>query len=174
MSKHIREMKAKVKKYIFELTEEQRTFILMTLITYLITIAITVLPILIRFDDLNQENCDFYKCIKTSRFLYLTSCIIQTINSTTITFSGTIFVLQSQSDKKKTFRVLLFIGIILLALIAVFQTSIYSEKLLYFTNVVLIIINVFVLYFSKLVFFLPPLIDNYISKREISDCKPIA
>lgn len=167
------QIKNKVKSKIADFDEETIAYIQMLLITYVITIVMTVVCLILLFDNNSIDKLQFSRCKNVDQFLYSMSCVVQTLVPTTITFSGTIIILQSKFNKIGTMKVLLFITIILLAVFGILQISAQTFSILYIANVMLILLNAFALFFSKKVFYLPAE-DINVSKCEVSDCKPIS
>lgn len=170
---NVEELKNKVQSKIQDFDEETMTYVQMLLITYVITIGIVFVFLCLLFDKTELTEFQFSRCEKVDPFLYSVSCVIQTLVPTTITFSGTIIILQSKLNSGKTMKVLLFISIILLALIGVLQTSVQTSELLYISNFILLFLNFVSLFLSRKVFYLP-VESSKGSKCETSDCKPIS
>lgn len=167
-------LKSKLEKFIYLASEENMTFFQMLMITFVITLCMTFVIALIVFDN-NQnvmnQGFRFSMIPNLDGYSYLFSTTIQTIVPTTITFSGTILILQSRSHMNRTYKVLLFISIILLALFGVMQSSVKTVFYLSFTNIVLFFLVILSIFFSKKIFNLNSSINK---KNETSDGTPVA
>lgn len=177
LNQEIQSLFSKFKNYTYLSSEENMTFLQMFLITFVITICMTAVIILLVLDsdysnpEKTGQGLRFSVFTNMDFFSYVFSSIVQTIVPTTITFSGTILILQSRSNMNRTYKVLLFISIILLALFGIMQNSVKSLVYLNFTNAVLLILIVLSLFFSKKIFNLN---NSSTNKKEISDGTPIA
>lgn len=169
---------SKFRSFTYMSSEENMTFIQMLLITFVITVCMTLVTVLLVFDHADFPSSDTSRNFQFSfienldHFTFLASTIIQTVVPTTITFSGTILILQSRSNMNRTYKVLLFISIILMALFGIMQNYVKSFPYLVTTNVVLFVLIVLAIYFSKKVFNLKNYSLN--KKKETSDGTPVA
>lgn len=151
-------------------TTETKQFLLMFLITYLITIAMstfislnTVDKIIVKeslkpkdFLDmfkLVDGRLDFYNCEKIDTILYFSAKLIETIVPTTITFCGTILVLQFMIRQNKAKNSLLFCFLVILSLLGVSITTVNTVFLLNLYLILIVIVFAICVVFSRKIYY---------------------
>ena len=164
---------------------EKATFRNMMLITYCITIAAACATILIQFDALNlttwarlDENRFSFGCVEgVSWELYIVATVCQSLVPTTLTFAGSVLILQSLSEQKSTGKKSsLFVAIVALAIFGVVQNAVKTQLFLILSSLGSIILSGLTLYLSKANFSLQ-IEDSPCNRKrkcEATDCQPCA
>lgn len=158
---------------------EKATFRNMVFITYCITFTAAFAALFLQFDSLDWETISFsFGCAKKlSPALYILATICQAIVPTTITFAGSVLILQSLAGQTTVGkRSLLFVSIVVLAIVNVAQNAVQSAGYLLVSSIIAIILSGVTLFFSKNTFSLE--LDTSTvgrkTKSEESDCRPCA
>lgn len=157
-------------------------------ITYLITILFTVLVVLNQFEEImfkmgseenllkfvftTEEKFSFGYCSNLNAFTYLLAKLFETLIPTTLTFSGTILVLQTTTVKNTSWNVVLFIALLGFTMIGMFFMVSKLETTLRFYMWILLALFIVVFIFSAKLFTLQKK-DNSLHKKEESDGKII-
>ncbi len=164
--------------------EKHEQFIITLIFTYLLTIIFTVLVVFNQFEDimvsLNYSNSlwDFIKtttekfsfgyCQNVDARMYLAAKLFETLIPTTLTFSGTIFVLQTAKEKSNYLNAFLAIILLLVAMIGVFFMVSKLEAMLTLYMWMLLILFLLAILFSSKMFALQNK-DSSSHKKEQSD-----
>ncbi len=157
-------------------------------ITYLITILFCLLFVFNYFEDImvatnNTESFlsffgsvqnifTFGYCNDLNALDYLTAKIFETLIPTTLTFSGTILVLQTTKRKNTSLNTFLFISLFAFAMVGMFFMVARLQSMLNLYMWLLLVLFFFVFFFSAKVFVLQNKDEN-LHKSEESDGKII-
>ena len=170
---------------IRETDTEKATFRNMMLITYGITIVAVASSLCIQFDacelttlaKLNEHEFSF-GCIEGIPWgLYILATVGQSLVTTTLTFAGSVLILQSLSGQTNTGkRSSLFVAIISLAILGVIQFAAKTQLFLMILSFGAVFLSIVTLCLSKSTFSLQ--MDDSPSNRkrkgELTDCRPCA
>ena len=168
-----------------ETDAEKATFRNMMLITYCITLVAAAAILLIQFDTKHFTTWEELKKLKfpfgcageIPWDLYIVATICQSLVPTTLTFAGSILMLQSFSEYKYTgIKSSLFVAIVTLAIFGVVQNSAKTQFFLAVSSFGSVFLSVLTLYLSKSTFTLEVESSSSNRKRnaEITDCQPCA
>lgn len=153
-------------------------------ITYLITVLFALLVVFNYFEDImiatkntssiwsfittTQNKFTFGYCNDLNAWTYLVAKMFETLIPTTLTFSGTILVLQTTKTRNTSLNAFLFISLFGFAMIGMFFMVAKLQTMLNFYMWVLLFLFFVVFIFSAKVFALQDK-DDSVHKNEESD-----
>lgn len=167
---------AKIKKIvrwkIKKASETKMSFIRTLFITYVLAIAMVLIPFILTFETIGYGNYLFAKCNCVNWYTYLVFSLIQTLVTATIPFAATIYVLQSDEKKHKSVRTFVIILLCILAMLCIIQTTLTSVFLLWLITILNFAFIIITIVCCWILYCLPE--DNFRAvKKEFSDGKPI-
>lgn len=193
MSKATRKFIVKISSR-FKVSSESKQFFLMFILTYAVTILLAVIIVFNHFDDevekylFAAENAQetlsswqdifrilkgrlqFNGCGSLNPDTYIIARIAETLVPTTITFSGTILVLQVTANPKHGLNTVLFCLIVLLALAGMSSIEVHNAVILDLYITMVIVSSILCVFFSYIIYVYQTPKKIVVSRRqELSD-----